>query len=331
MKVIYVTQQGSVIGKTSRRLRVSKKGKTLAEVSVIGLDGVVLFGNVQVTSQAVGFLLDNQIQLSFLSSKGKYRGTLVPAQSKNVLLRVAQYERYLDEEFQRLHASVIVKAKLKSAKSLMNRHIKNHPELDFQMELSALDSALKELEKQPPISGLLGIEGQATAKYFRAFGKMVRGEFSFSSRSRRPPKDPVNALLSFGYTLVTNEIFSLLLATGFDPYIGYLHGIEYGRPSLALDMVEEFRHSLVDRFTLYLINNRIISAADFAERDDGGFFLEPASLKKYFEEYEKRMNHFLLTQETDREVSYRQILRRQVRKLSKTIQTGVPYDPWTGD
>jgi len=328
MKVIYITEQGSVVRKTSRRLVVSKEERTLAEIPAIGLDGIVIFGNIQMTSQAMGFLLDSGIHVSFLSSKGKYKGTLIPAQSKNVLLRIAQYERYLDEEFQRQHASVLVEAKIRNGRGLIKRYSRNYPELEFDDEISGLDSALKKLEAKPEVPVLLGIEGQATATYFRAFGKMFRKEMDFSVRSRRPPKDPVNALLSFGYTLVTNETFSLLLAIGFDPYIGYLHQIDYGRPSLALDMVEEFRHPIVDRFTLYLVNNRIISGEDFFENEERGFFLKPEALKRYFEQYEKRMNEVFQNQFTGEKVSYRSLFRQQAYKLSKTIQARVPYTPY---
>lgn len=328
MKIIYITEQGSVVRKTSRRLVVSKEEATLAEIPAIGLDGVLIFGNIQITSQAMGFLLDNGIQVSFLSSRGKYRGTLIPAESKNVLLRMAQYERYLDEEFQRKHASILVDAKVRNGRALIMRYSRNYPDVEFGDEISALDAALKKIEENPQVSVLLGIEGHATATYFRAFSKMLRGEMDFSSRSRRPPRDPVNALLSFGYTLITNEIFSLLIAMGFDAYIGYLHGIDYGRPSLALDLVEEFRHPVVDRFTLYLINNRIISTEDFVQSEEGGFLLKPESRKRYFEQYENRMNEVFQDQSIGEKVSYRSIFRRQAQKLAKSIQTGGLYEPY---
>jgi CRISPR-associated protein Cas1 len=328
MKVIYITEQGSVVRKTSRRLVVSKGENTLAEIPAIGLDGILIFGNVQITSQAMGFLLDSGIHVSLLSSKGKYRGTLVPAQSKNVLLRMAQYERYLDEEFQREHASILVDAKIRNGRALIMRYSRNYPEIEFDGEISSLDSALEKLKTKPEVPVLLGIEGQATATYFRAFHKMIRGEMDFPGRNRRPPRDPVNVLLSFGYTLVTNEILSLLVAIGFDPYIGYLHGIDYGRPSLALDMVEEFRHPIVDRFAIYLINNRVVSADDFQEGQEEGVFFKSDALKRYFEQYEKRMNEIFQDEVTGEKVSYRSLFRKQAYKLAKTIQTGIPYTPY---
>jgi CRISPR-associated protein Cas1 len=328
MKFIYITEQGSIVRKTSRRVVISKNKKTLAEIPIIGLDGVLIFGNIQITSQAMAFLLDNGIQVSFLSTKGKYRGTLMPAQTKNVLLRIAQYERYLDEDFQREHASRLVEAKIRNERALIMRYSRNHPEIEFNNEISVLDSALEKTRENLSLPVLLGIEGHTSATYFRAYGKMFRKDLTFTTRSRRPPKDPVNALLSFGYTLITNEIFSLLIAIGFDPYIGYLHGIDYGRPSLALDMVEEFRHPIIDRLTLYIFNNQILTSQDFEESGDGGVSLKPDALKIYFENYEKRMDELFEDSFTKEKVSYRLLFRKQAHKLSKAIKTREAYEPY---
>ncbi|OGW13135.1 MAG: CRISPR-associated endonuclease Cas1 [Nitrospinae bacterium RIFCSPLOWO2_12_FULL_45_22] len=328
MRTIYITEQGSVVKKTSRRLIITKGKETIAEIPAINLDRLLIFGNVQVTSQAVAFLLDSGIDLCYLSHRGKFRGRLAPAESKNILLRIAQYERYLDDEFQRGHARLLVEAKIKNARALIKRYARNYPESDFSAQLEGLEQSLMRLKDNLPVSSLLGIEGQATATYFRAFGRMFRGELAFSTRSRRPPRDPVNALLSFGYTLITSEILSLLFAIGFDPYIGYLHGIDYGRPSLALDMVEEFRHPIVDRFTLFLLNNRVLSPEDFKEADDGGFLLKPESLKQYFTQYEKRMNELFQDSFTGEKISFRTLFQRQAHRLARTIRSRELYTPF---
>ena len=189
---------------------------------LLKIDRILLFGNVQVTSQAVGKLLDEGIEVCYLSSKGKFRGKLLPAESKNVLARVAQYERFLDDEFQIEVARSIVAGKINNGRALILRYQRNHPEVDFINELQLIDNTLSKLFNNSTVNSLMGAEGTATAAYFRAYSKMFRTEFQFQKRTRRPPKDPVNALLSFGYTLVTNEIFSLLTAHGLDPYIGFL-------------------------------------------------------------------------------------------------------------
>ena len=329
MGTLYITQQGAVLKKTSRRLVVYKGEEKIAEVPVIKVDRVMLFGNIQVTASTVAFLLDSGVDLCYLSSRGRYRGRLAAAESRNVLLRIAQYERYLDDNFQLQISKSLVAAKIRNALGLIRRYRKRYPDLDFSQEMASLEDALNGIESQMQISSLLGVEGHATAVYFRAFGRMFRrDEMSFTKRTRRPPKDPVNALLSFGYTLVTNEILSFLFAVGFDPYIGHLHSLEYGRPSLALDMTEEFRHPVVDRFTLYLVNKDIISSTDFDDRGEEGFFLTQDALKQYFQHYENRISQTFQDGITGENVSYRGLFRRQAYRLAKSIQTGEIYEPY---
>ena len=329
MGSLYITQQGAVLRKISRRLVVYKGEEKVTEIPVIKVDRVVLFGNIQVTAQAFSFLLDSGVDICYLSSNGRYRGRLAAAESKNVLLRIAQYERYLDDDFQLQISKALVEAKIRSAIGLIERYRRNYPELDFSQETASLGDALKSVSDQVQVPSLLGVEGHATAVYFRAFGRMFRSEdMLFSKRTRRPPKDPVNALLSFGYTLVTNEILSFLFAVGFDPYIGYLHSLDYGRPSLALDVTEEFRHPVVDRFTLYLVNKHIISYTDFDNRGNEGFFLTQDALKRYFQNYEKRINEAFRDGGTGENVSYRSLFRRQAYRLAKSIQTGTHYEPY---
>ena len=329
MGTLYITQQGAVLSKVSRRLVVTKGEEKLAEVPVFNVDRVMLFGNIQVTAQAVDFLLDSGVDICYLSSKGRYRGRIIPAESKNVLLRVAQYERYLDDNFQLQISKEIVKAKVKNAIGLIKRYKESYPEMDFSEELASLGQSLESIEVQTSTSSLLGVEGHATAVYFRAFGRMFRKEdMTFTQRTRRPPKDPVNALLSFGYTLVTNELLSFLFAIGLDPYIGLFHTLEYGRPSLALDLSEEFRHPVVDRFTLYLANNSVITQEDFDDKGEEGFFLKQDALKRYFLQYEKWITETFRDDSTGENVSFRGIFRRQGYRLAKSIQEGKIYEPY---
>lgn len=328
MKILYVTEQGSTIKKTSRRIVISKEGKTLSEISLIGLEGVIIFGNIQITSQAIASLLENGTYVSFLSQRGRYRGILLPNQHKNVLLRIAQYERYLNEEFQRDIASTLVLAKIMNARSLILRYHRNYPDKEFNEFIILIDREIEKVKNKPPLPVLLGIEGHATRVYFSAFKSMIRAKIDFTGRNRNPPKDPINALLSFGYGIITNELLSLLFANGFDPYIGYLHGIDYGRPALALDLVEEFRHSLVDRLVLSLINNNIISSNDFLTDYDKGLILSQEGLRKFIHHYEKRVTEQIFNVDNQKKLNYRQLFKIQVSKLAKTILTGIQYQPF---
>ncbi|MEW6618766.1 MAG: CRISPR-associated endonuclease Cas1 [bacterium] len=328
MATLYLTEQGSVVKKKSRRLVVAKKEEILAEVPTFNLERVIIYGNVQITTQTLNFLLESGIETSFMSTHGKFHGRLAPMESKNILLRIAQYERYLDEEFQVNHSKRIVEAKIKNGRTIIQRYISNHPEVDFGNVVEELAQSLKSLQNKERVSTILGVEGQSTANYFQAFGKMFRGDLKFAGRCRRPPKDPINALLSFGYMLITNEILSILCAIGFDPYIGYLHGIDYGRPSLALDLVEEFRHPVVDRFTLNLINNHILSEDDFENKGEEGIYLKKEALTKYFAQYEQMITHSFTDFSSNEKINYRLLFKNQAYKLAKTIQTKEPYQPF---
>jgi len=329
MKTLYLTEQGSIVRKKSRRLIVSKNDVIIAEVSTIGLDAILIFGNIYLTPQVITLILEEGIDVSFLSIRGKFRGRLISSESKNIFLRIAQYERYLDDDFQLDFATSIVKAKITSEINLIKRYAKNYSNLDFSKELQELYMAVEKLKNMPSVPSIRGVEGYSSSIYFSAFRKMLREDFEFLGRDKRPPSDPINALLSLGYTLITNEIASILFALGFDLYIGYYHSINYGRPSLALDMVEEFRHSIIDSFILYLVNKRIISPDDFEENEEG-IFLKPQALKEFLKVYDKRINDasMVLSDSKQKRISYRSLLWEQAHKLSESIQQRKPYRPF---
>lgn len=210
---------------------------------------------------------------------------------------------------------------------MLLRYTYNHQDAGFNNELDLIQTTLKKLDAQKTVQSLMGSEGIATAAYFRAFGRMFRQEFSFTERTRRPPKDPVNALLSFGYTLLTNEILSLLVSHGFDPYIGFLHGIVYGRPSLALDLVEEFRHPIIDRFTLSLMNQRVLQPRHFRTVENGGIYLTEEGMKIFFRHYEQLMRRPLAGEKPT--ITLRSLFKRQVRQMGATIKNRTPYKPFS--
>lgn len=327
MSTLYLLEQGAKLEKESKRFIVRKDDTILLEVPEFKIDRVLLFGNIQLTTQAMKFLLESGIETSFFTIYGKLIGRLVPVHSKNVVLRVAQFDKAKDEQFKLLFSKVIVEGKIRNAKALLQRFCRNHPEADLGNFEDDLNRCLDELPRKTQVSSIMGVEGRASAIYFQAYGNMFRKELQFDARSRRPPKDPVNSLLSLGYTLITNEMFSVLSSIGFDPYIGFLHGIEYGRPSLALDLIEEFRHSIIDRFTLELINKEILKKEDFEEKTEG-IYLKDEARKKYFQHYEKRMLTQVQDVQEKNEVTYRKMFYQQGQRLAKAIQLAVPYEPF---
>jgi len=325
MSVLYLTEQGATLRKKSKMLVIDKAGAVLLEVPEFKVKKVLIFGNVQITTQAIAFLFQQGIETSFFTLHGKLKGKLTPLESKNVYLRLYQYKRYLDEEFKLRLGKGIIEGKIKNQIVLLQRHERNHPENDFSDSIARLHEAIKTLSDKIKISTIMGVEGTSSAIYFEAFGRMFRKAVNFERRSRRPPKNPANALLSFGYTLIYNEILSILSGMGFDPYIGYLHAIDYGRPSLALDMVEEFRHTIVDRLILSLFNRNVLTADDFEEKD-GGVYLKETSRKTFFIHYEKHLQKTFSYEFT--ETTFRHLFKSQAQKLSHTIQKNEPYTPF---
>jgi len=275
MATVYLDEQGSELKKKGELLIVEKDGSVISELPLAQVDRLVIVGNVQITTQALAMLFDNEIPVSFMTSYGNYRGRLKPPTHKNVMLRLKQYERYNDHAFRLGHAKKIVAAKLKNGKTFLQKHSRNNPEIGISDETSAIDALMKKIENAGSAGELMGIEGAAAREYFKAFGRLVKNEFRFEKRTKRPPTDPVNALLSFGYTMLFNELYTALEALGFDPYLGFLHAVDYSRPSLAVDMVEEFRY-LIDGLALMLINKGMLETPDFVFRDDGGVYLRPA-------------------------------------------------------
>lgn len=329
MSTIYLTEVGSVVRVSSRTIVITRGSETMLRAPLFNIDRIVLLGSsINITGEAMDALLDEGIEIYYLSRRGKYRGKIMPAANKNVLLKVAQCERYLSDSFKTELARTIVTAKLNNGRALIMRYQRNYPDADFSSELQTIETTLAKLAHKSEVSNIMGSEGIATAAYFRAFGKMFRKQFRFEKRTRRPPKDPVNALLSFGYTMLTNEIFALVTAHSLDPYIGFLHELKYGRPSLALDLVEEFRHPFIDRFTLSLFNNEIFKAEHFQPVENKGIYLTQPALKTYFEYYEQRITEKFKLPITGKEVSFRELFKTQTQKLSTTIFTAKPYEPF---
>jgi len=322
---LYVTEQGAKLTRESHRLLVVRGEEVLLDVPVIKVDRILIFGYAQITTQALELLLNEGVSCSFLSMEGKLKGTLEPVKSKNIPLRMKQYDRSRNPEFRLSMAKRIVTGKIRNQKRLVQRFAHNRPTEDFAVALRDLDIMLDAVGPRTATGGLLGVEGRATAVYFEAYGRMFSQECGFDKRTRRPPRDPVNSLLSLGYTLLTNEYFSAVSAVGLDPYLGFFHRIDYGRPSLALDMVEELRHPLVDMLTLDLLNRKILKAGDF-DQTGGGFYLSPDARRKYFARYERRMTIAFKHPHCGESTNVRSIIREQVLEMARAIRGEKDYE-----
>ena len=328
MANLYLTEQNSILRKTGDRLIVQKGEEILLDVQCHKIDAVLIFGNVQFTTQAVHELFQHGIEMAILTRTGKLIGQITSPSTKNITLRLQQFKKYWDNDFKLILSKAIVAGKIKNGLRVIQLFSYNHPDLDFETEITTLKTRLNDVGPATQIDQLFGLEGSAAKAYFEAFGKMLLREFDFQGRKKHPSTDPVNALLSLSYTMIFNEISSLLDGLGFDPYLGYYHTVDYGRASLASDLMEEFRAPIADRLTLHLINNRIFRKEDFYSNPNEGVYLKRESLKRYFVEYEDTLNHEFTHPQTKENTTFRKCFRIQAERLAAHIQNGIQYIPF---
>jgi CRISPR-associated protein Cas1 len=293
------------------------------------LEVVVLMGDVHITADATHFCLDQGITVSWFTRNGRLRGRLVPALPRSADLRLRQYAAALDAGPRLVRARAVVVAKLHNAAGVLVDLRSNYP---GHPALAAVDDLHDLATRAKAATGsetLLGLEGAGARRYFQALATAFRGDILFSSRQQRPPPDPANALLSLGYVLLGNQLAALLEARGLDPALGFFHELRPGRPSLALDLLEEFRHPVVDRFVLRACNLRIFRPEMFEEDPErpGGVRLTGASQKRFFTEWETFLVRPLREQGEDESLAVRPLLRRQVERLAADLRGGEPYRP----
>ncbi|MGH8475024.1 MAG: type I-C CRISPR-associated endonuclease Cas1c [Methylococcales bacterium] len=288
---LYITTDGSYLNKERETLVVKQEGEKVFQIPMHQLHNLFCFGNVMVSPALMAACGENGIGISFFTSFGKFQSRLQGPQSGNVLLRRAQY-RLADRAPENL-AKLFVAAKISNARQNLMKHQRNHgPQEAMESAVTQLAGALKRLQVQTDVEQIRGIEGESAARYFAVFNALIvedrQSEFQFKGRTKRPPLDPVNALLSFAYTLLTHEIASALQGVGIDPYVGYLHTDRPGRLSLALDMLEELRPWWCDRFVLTLINRKQIKAADFVYESSGAVRLTDDARKAFLSQWQAR-------------------------------------------
>ncbi len=339
MATLYLIEQNSVLRKTGDRLLLCKKssGKgggprmddILLDLPCADVDHVMLFGNVQVTTQALQEMLEHGIEFAIFTFSGKLLGQLTPPQTKNIPLRIAQFRKHDDPDFCLRLAKAVVRNKIGNAAGMLREHRKNHPDSMASAEIDAIETLVGRAENAANLDSLRGYEGSATAAYFQLFGRLFNTPWQFTTRTRRPPKDPVNAVLSFGYVIVGAELQALLDGAGFDPYLGFYHALEYGRPGLALDMLEEFRHPLVDRLALNLFNLGVMTQQDFAPQPEGGIYLNTAGKEKFFTQYERMLGELAgPTDPAGKPRGFRAAFQDQIAKLGKAVVDGAAYLPF---
>ena len=264
MPLLAVTEVGSILTMRQGAFAVLRGTALLRTVPVHEIDEVQLHGAVELTAAARAFVLDRGIDTVFLSSDGRYRGRLVGDESSHGERRAAQYRWLAAPESTLTLARTLVSGKLRNQRTLLQRFDRGGDDLALGASVAALRHLTVRLDKAPTLDVVRGLEGQAAALYFRGFAAGLKNPaFTFRSRTRRPPRDPVNACLSYGYAVLLARCDSAVRAVGLDPGLGALHDAGRGKPSLALDLMEELRPVVVDRVVLRLINRRQLSQGDF--------------------------------------------------------------------
>jgi CRISPR-associated protein Cas1 len=329
LRPLYVTGYDFSIGKSNDVLQVREKRQLVQEVRIREISGVSVFGNVSLTAGAVQALCEAERSIAHFSYGGWFYGLTQGLGLKNVFLRQSQFRRADDEAFCLELAREMVATKIRNQRTLLQR---NHVEPPAR----AID-ALRRLAAQARDAGqpetLLGFEGTAAHYYFANLAGMLKAEdeeqqpvFDFTARNRRPPRDPVNALLSLGYSMLARDLTITCYAIGFDPFVGFYHQPRFGRPALALDLMEGFRPLIVDSAVITAINTRMVTRDDFIQVGQS-VALTPKGRKRFISAYEQRMDALVTHPLFGYRVNYRRVLEIQARLLARVVTGELPGYP----
>jgi CRISPR-associated protein Cas1 len=322
MGTLYISTDDAFIGKTDERLRVRAQKQTLLDVPLIKVDGVVILGRATVSPAAVIELLERKIPLSFMTGTGRFLGRLEPELNKNIFVRSAQWQA-AGETPRSVHVvQGFIRGKLKNYRTSFLR-AQREGITGLEAGILRLEQAIEPIHLTETIDALRGLEGAGSAAYFAHFDRLIRSSnFTFKTRCRRPPTDPVNALLSFGYALLLHDVQGAINIVGFDPYLGYLHTQRYGRPSLALDLMEEFRPLIVDAMVLSALNRKALSLDDFAsEPVSHAVSLTDDGRRKFLRLYEQKKQSKFKHPVMGRQCTYQEAFEIQARLVAKYLMS----------
>ena len=348
MTTLYLTEYGAYVKKDGDTLLVHipaneerQTEKRKVRVPLMKVSQVVVYGSISLSSPVLTSLLAQGAEVCFCSAYGKFLGRLTPPLSKNSLIRLEQHQAHHDDSRAFALARAFVRGKLANMRAMLLRANRKRQESAIAAAAESIKGVITKLDAlvfdeaqalrpdpSRPQEGslygtLLGLEGAGTAQYYRVFGLLLKGDWEFTRRQRRPPRDPVNALLSYGYVLLMNQVASAVSIVGLDPYVGYLHSSQYGKPALALDVMESFRPLVVDSVVMTLINNGMISKDDFVE-ELGAWRLTDRGRRTFLKKFEERLNTEIKHPVFDYRASYRRCLELEVRLLAKWLTGEIP-------
>lgn len=323
---LYVTEQGTRLGVRKGRVTVSQQKEVLQEIRLIDVSQVSIYGNVQISSQAMRAMFDQQVPVCWFSYGGWFQGIAHGLPSKHVDLRRRQVA--IAAQAGLPIAQKMIEGKIRNSRTLLRRNSRS----EVKPILEQLKATADQTAEVDTTESLLGVEGAAARLYFSGFSRMLKddslGTFDFQGRNRRPPRDPVNCLLSYGYSLLTKDLTSVALAVGFDPYLGVFHKPRFGRPALALDLAEEFRPLIADSVVVNVINNGEVQENGFTVRAQG-VALTQQGRRSFIAAYERRLDQEVTHPVYGYKITYRRVLEVQARMLGAYLLGEIPdYVPF---
>jgi CRISPR-associated protein Cas1 len=329
MPALYVTEHGATLRHESHRLIVEKDDRELASMPLEQVEAVVMAGNAVVTMPTMKLLLFKGIDTAFVSAHGAYCGRLVGPLSRNGQLRQAQYAAAQDESLSLEIARACVVGKLKNMRTLLLRYNRTLQNSTVLSSIERIEAQLDDANRGESKPTLRGLEGAGSAAYFTALPLLFKRDWGFAKRVRRPPTDPINVMLRVSYTLLLRAIEAAVNIVGLDPYIGFLHEPSYGRASLALDLMEEFRPIVADSLALRCLNSDLITPNDFTPGDDPGrpIVLSQTGFKRLIGEFEARLETEFQHPDSDERVTYRRCFELQARAMAAAVRGRRRYTP----
>lgn len=292
LNTLYVTTPEAYLSKDGQNIVVSVHQEEIFRIPAINIEGIVTFGYMGTSPGVMKLCSDCNISLTFLSPHGRFISRIQGTTKGNVLLRKKQYQLSDDESWSLHIAQLMIAGKIQNYRNILRRYIRDYGENEeINKAVQTLEQAKRNALTAPNKTILIGHEGIASNAYFDVFPTLILNQkeaFPFHGRSRRPPKDAVNAMLSFAYTLIANDLTAALETIGLDPYVGFLHTLRPGRTSLALDMMEELRAYLGDRFVLSLINKKQITSKEFLFQGDNGVVLSDKGKKTFLAAWQNK-------------------------------------------
>lgn len=325
MSVIYVREQGTVVRKRGETLRVMKGQDELFTIPLANLEQLNLIGNVQLTTQAAGTLLNRRVDVVFLSLRLRFKGKLSNNESRAAELRHAQL-RLVDDESRSFMVSLrIVQGKIANQRVVLQRRAEE--DVEARRALDGMMQMKHQAEHAPDLDSLRGYEGKAAAYYFAGVRTFFPPSWGFQKRDYYPPPDPANAMLSLAYTLLLKDVEAQLQIVGLDPYLGFFHTLGYNRPGLALDLMEEFRPSVADVVVLTLVMGGQITLDDFEWTNDERrpVRMGERALQALLAAYEERMAEQIYHPLANGQTSYRRAIELQARRIARVIHGDEDY------